>query len=107
MSADLLRVCATPGCPALTHRTHCERHEHARYSRAAWQRERSAAMRAARHRCQRCGARRSLVVHHLGPSAQPTATEVLCRSCHAHEHGVDRVEARRRRASTFPTHGVG
>ena len=48
------------------------------------------ALRRARHRCEQCGARDSLVVHHLGPSASPLSAVVLCRSCHAITHGIER-----------------
>jgi 5-methylcytosine-specific restriction endonuclease McrA len=85
----LVRVCATPGCGVVTQRTHCAEHEHARYSRSAWQRVRADALRAARHRCQRCGSRDALVVHHRGPSAAPTLVVVLCRRCHVDEHAID------------------
>ena len=85
----LNRICATPGCGVITQRTHCEQHEHARYSRTAWQHVRTAALTRAGHQCEHCGTRTSLVVHHRGPSAAPTHVVVLCRRCHAHTHAID------------------
>jgi 5-methylcytosine-specific restriction endonuclease McrA len=53
---------------------------------AAWRRVRRLALRRARWRCERCGARGQLDVHHrtyrrLGVE-RPEDVEVLCPSCH-------------------------
>lgn len=61
-----------------------------------WQLRRLEALRAAGFRCERCGwishGLRGLEVHHrtyerLGQEL-PADLEVLCRLCHAEEHGI-------------------
>jgi len=70
------------------------RKSHGYYGRR-WQQARSLALARARHRCERCGARQVLVVHHrdelgmTGPRAyDPRNHLVVCRRCHRLAHGV-------------------
>lgn len=58
-----------------------------------WQEKRRIEIQAAEYKCHRCCARgRTLDVHHLTYERrgceQPEDLEVLCRECHAHEHGL-------------------
>ena len=64
------------------------------YSSARWRVARARAL-ARQPRCCRCGATTSLIVHHqdgLGMSGDNAVEQsnliVLCRTCHAHEHGT-------------------
>lgn len=70
------------------------------YSTPAWRAFRAAAIKAAGGRCQRCGRRGALEVHHRdrladGGAAVPAVledAEVLCRDCHLVEHNPARGE---------------
>ena len=53
---------------------------------------RDAKLAIARHRCEKCGARKTLDVHHLtydrfGGDERMTDLQVLCRPCHNKAHG--------------------
>ena len=56
-----------------------------------WRRRRAAAIRRAGRRCQRCGARGPLDVHHLTYRTlgreRPGDLLALCESCHGAVHG--------------------
>lgn len=56
-----------------------------------WKERKEAALRRAHHKCQRCGGTKRLQVHHphYNRVGNEAAREliVLCRSCHAAEHG--------------------
>lgn len=64
------------------------------YSRPHWRRQlRQLVLDRDGHLCQRCEATRNLVVHHISPwriSRDNSLTNLVtvCRSCHAHIHGV-------------------
>jgi apolipoprotein N-acyltransferase len=63
------------------------RWQYTRYMRsAAWQAKRQAALSAAGYRCQQCGGRQRLEVHHLTykhfKRERPEELEVLCKTCH-------------------------
>ena len=57
----------------------------------AWRRRRQRALKRAGYRCQKCGDRRRLEVHHLTYArlGRERAADliVLCHTCHAAEHG--------------------
>lgn len=61
----------------------------------------TAHLRASRRRCNRCQATRGLNVHHRTyrnhgrEHAHLTDLEVLCRDCHAHEHGYHPIPTAR------------
>jgi hypothetical protein len=61
---------------------------------SAWRRRRRQALRRAGRRCQRCGARGPLDVHHLTYRAlgreRPGDLLALCESCHGALHGRPR-----------------
>src|SRR5215475_4384058 len=64
---------------------------HAYLCSPAWQWLRRSTLRRDRYRCQRCGRRRGLAVHHLtyarvGHESLGDLT-TLCQSCHAQAHG--------------------
>ena len=58
---------------------------------AGWRRRRSQAIRQAGRRCQACGARGPLDVHHLSYAhlgeERPYELAVLCEACHQRAHG--------------------
>lgn len=75
---------------------HSERYEAVMQS-AGWRRRRSQAIRRAGRRCQECGARGPLDVHHttyrnLG-AERPWQLAVLCKTCHQAQHRERRLSA--------------
>lgn len=96
-----LRPCAQPGCPTLTHTTHCPQHTRswnhpetasARGYGAQWRKLRTRTLRLEPH-CRTCGAPASTVDHitpkHLGGTDSQNNLQSLCQKCHvaksAHE----------------------
>ena len=71
-------------------RAHSERYR-AVLASGGWRRRRAAAIRRAGRRCQRCGARGPLDVHHLTYRTlgreRPGDLLALCESCHGAVHG--------------------
>ncbi len=63
-----------------------------RYLRSdVWRRRRDQYLRLVRHRCERCGSRRCLSIHHLDYSTLDgneldKDLECLCLICHSREH---------------------
>lgn len=57
---------------------------------------RTAALLRAHHRCERCGSKTSLELHHRGHSADRSLfnAEVLCSDCHGEEHQRRRCRLR-------------
>lgn len=68
----------------------------------AWQTKRKAALMRAGHRCQACGRKGALQVHHLTyvrlTQELPTDLVTLCKSCHAVADEVRKANNRARRA---------
>jgi 5-methylcytosine-specific restriction endonuclease McrA len=65
------------------------------YRGRRWEHTRRQALARANNRCQRCGARSTLVIHHRDEQGMegerahdPDNLTVLCRSCHGREHGT-------------------
>lgn len=61
--------------------------QYRRYMRSpGWQAKRTVALSAAAYRCQRCGSRHRLEVHHRHyrtfKRERPTDLEVVCKTCH-------------------------
>ena len=69
------------------------RSEYNRYMRSdIWHAIRDAKLACASHKCERCGKRARLDVHHLtydrfGGDERMTDLQVLCRPCHNKAHG--------------------
>ena len=94
----LLKPCLTPGCANLTEGTRCREHylewERARRrdpeltgrrDRPTPQKIRRRVLVRDRYRCQDCGARNLLEVHHINGERDDNRLEnliVLCRNCH-------------------------
>jgi len=59
-----------------------------RYRREFSPEVRSRALMCAKYRCQRCGGREWLEIHHVGKPMDNSLfnAEVLCRDCHVAEH---------------------
>jgi hypothetical protein len=57
---------------------------------------RNAAMLRAKYRCERCGERSNLQLHHRGDASDRSLfnAEVLCVECHESEHRARRLSAR-------------
>ncbi len=74
-------------------RQHRRRAEYKRYMRSdAWAAIRDVKLACAAHKCERCGKRARLDVHHLtydrfGGDERMTDLQVLCRPCHNKAHG--------------------
>jgi len=69
---------------------------------SVWESVRDAAIVRARRRCERCGRRGRLEVHHRVPVEEapkrrfdPTNLEVLCRDCHIGHHRKDAMTPER------------
>ena len=108
---------ATPGCPELTHTSHCPAHTHhgwrhdktasARGYGSAWRKLRARTLRA-EPTCRTCGAPATTVDHitpkHLGGDDTPTNLQSLCDSCHASktEQEKQAAQARSRNTATCP-----
>jgi 5-methylcytosine-specific restriction endonuclease McrA len=69
---------------------HSSRYQQVMHSEG-WRKRRQRALKRAGYRCQKCGSRRQLQVHHLTYArlGRERAADlmVLCRTCHAAEHG--------------------
>jgi len=90
-SVSLFRPSGGAGGHTRTH-AHSQSLEYRRTMQSAgWRRRRAQAIRRAGHRCQECGARGSLDVHHttyvhLG-AERDNELLALCVRCHGREHG--------------------
>lgn len=93
------RVCATPGCPILTTRTHCPEHERAhtrkhnlranqRYGTPEYKRNRQAALERDGHRCRVCRTTVNVQAHHVVPIEIAEASGWTPQQIHALENLV-------------------
>lgn len=84
------RPCLTAGCPALTERTYCERHEPKRRTqrpyvyRPQYGGDWNKVSREQRRRvpyCEWCGSEDDLQADHIVPGSRSGGLQTLCRRC--------------------------